>query len=144
MVADFFCGSGTTALVAAQHDRRFIASDESLRAIHTTRSRLVRLPSPPFSIQIDDQTQISYKKPEKKIQFSIDKGLVSILGKLEGVDYWEVDPDWDGITFKSKAQAARSVRSGDVAQSLKIRTGRKICIRWVMASGSHFQVELDV
>ena len=50
LVADFFCGSGTTAVVAAQNGRRFIATDESLRAIQTTKARLVRQPSIPFSV----------------------------------------------------------------------------------------------
>jgi DNA modification methylase len=144
LIADFFCGSGTTAFVAAQQGRRFIGSDESQRAIHTTRSRLVRLPSPAFSINIDDQYRISYINPGKKFSFTVDGETVTVNGKLDGVDYWEVDPNWDGITFKSLAQASRSVRSGDVAQMLKIKTGRRICVRLVMASGSHYQIELDV
>ena len=38
LVADFFCGSGTTPFVAARHGRRYIATDETFRAIHTTRN----------------------------------------------------------------------------------------------------------
>jgi site-specific DNA-methyltransferase (adenine-specific) len=144
LIADFFCGSGTTAFVAAQQGRRFISSDESPRAIHTTRSRLVRLPSPAFSINIDDQYRITYKNPGKKFSISFDGETVSVKGKLDGVDYWEVDPNWDGLTFKSLAQATRSVRSGDVAQMVKIKTGRRICVRLVMASGIHYQIELDI
>ncbi|RME07457.1 MAG: site-specific DNA-methyltransferase, partial [Anaerolineae bacterium] len=44
LVADFFCGSGTTPVVAARLGRRFIAGDVQWRAIHTTRSRLIHLP----------------------------------------------------------------------------------------------------
>ena len=40
-VADFFCGSGTTAVVAAKLRRRYIGTDLSFRAVHTTRSRLI-------------------------------------------------------------------------------------------------------
>ncbi len=40
LVADFFCGSGTTSLVAARNGRKFITSDESVRAVRTARSRL--------------------------------------------------------------------------------------------------------
>jgi site-specific DNA-methyltransferase (adenine-specific) len=144
LVADFFCGSGTTAFVAAQTGRRFIGSDESLRAIHTTRARLVRLPSQPFTIQVADQARIPFKKPDSSIKFSMDGNQLSITGKIEDVDFWEIDPDWDGTTFKSSAQAVRSVRSGDVAHSLKIKTGRSLCVRLVKASGSHFQLELNV
>ena len=44
-VADLTCGSGTTATVAAQHGRRWIAADVSLAAIQTTRQRLAALDS---------------------------------------------------------------------------------------------------
>ena len=46
LVADFFCGSGTTPLVAANLGRKFIATDATFRAVHTTRSRLTALQSP--------------------------------------------------------------------------------------------------
>ena len=41
LVADFFCGSGTTAAVAEQLGRRWIASDLGRFAIHTTQKRLI-------------------------------------------------------------------------------------------------------
>lgn len=40
LVADFFCGSGTTLVAAAQLDRRFIGCDLGALAIQTTRERL--------------------------------------------------------------------------------------------------------
>ena len=43
LVADFFCGSGTTAAVAKRLGRRWIMSDLSRFAIHTTRKRLIHL-----------------------------------------------------------------------------------------------------
>ena len=41
LVADFFCGSGTTAAVAEKLGRRWIVSDLGKFAIHTTRKRLI-------------------------------------------------------------------------------------------------------
>ena len=41
LVADFFCGSGTTAAVAEKLGRKWIASDLGKFAIHTTRKRLI-------------------------------------------------------------------------------------------------------
>ena len=41
LVADFFCGSGTTAAVAEKLGRRWIASDLGKFGIHTTRKRLI-------------------------------------------------------------------------------------------------------
>ena len=41
LVADFFCGSGTTASVAEKLGRKWIASDLGKFGIHTTRKRLI-------------------------------------------------------------------------------------------------------
>ena len=41
IVADFFCGSGTTAAVAEKLNRKWIVSDLGKFAIHTTRKRLI-------------------------------------------------------------------------------------------------------
>lgn len=41
IVADFFCGSGTTAAVAEKLGRKWIASDLGKFGIHTTRKRLI-------------------------------------------------------------------------------------------------------
>jgi hypothetical protein len=43
LVADFFCGSGTTAAVAEKLGRKWIASDLGKFAIHTTRKRMITL-----------------------------------------------------------------------------------------------------
>ncbi|MBW2630585.1 MAG: site-specific DNA-methyltransferase [Deltaproteobacteria bacterium] len=41
LVADFFCGSGTTAAVAEKLNRKWIVSDLGKFAIHTTRKRMI-------------------------------------------------------------------------------------------------------
>ena len=41
LVADFFCGSGTTAAVAEKLGRKWIASDLGKFALHTTRKRMI-------------------------------------------------------------------------------------------------------
>ncbi|MGV7929179.1 MAG: site-specific DNA-methyltransferase [Spirochaetota bacterium] len=43
IVADFFCGSGTTAAVAEKLNRKWIVSDLGKFAIHTTRKRLIQV-----------------------------------------------------------------------------------------------------
>jgi len=43
IVADFFCGSGTTLAVAEKLGRRWIGSDLSRYAIHVTRKRLLEI-----------------------------------------------------------------------------------------------------
>jgi len=41
LIADFFCGSGTTAAVAERLGRKWIAADLGKFAIHTTRKRMI-------------------------------------------------------------------------------------------------------
>jgi len=52
LVADFFLGSGTTAVVAEKLNRDWIGCDLGRFAIHTTRKRLLNIPDcRPFEIQ---------------------------------------------------------------------------------------------
>ena len=52
LVLDCFVGSGTTAVVAEKLRRRWIACDLGRFAIHTTRKRLLSIPSvKPFAVQ---------------------------------------------------------------------------------------------
>jgi adenine-specific DNA-methyltransferase len=51
LVADFFCGSGTTGVVAEKLNRRWIMSDLGRFAIHTTRKRLLDMSAKPFVVQ---------------------------------------------------------------------------------------------
>lgn len=51
LVADFFCGSGTTAAVAEKLGRRWITSDLGRYSIHTTRKRMLGIEGcKPFEI----------------------------------------------------------------------------------------------
>jgi adenine-specific DNA-methyltransferase len=52
LVADFFCGSGTTLVAAEMMGRRWIGCDLGRFAIHTTRKRLLNIPDcTPFEIK---------------------------------------------------------------------------------------------
>jgi adenine-specific DNA-methyltransferase len=52
LVADCFCGSGTTGVVAEKNGRRWLMCDLSRFAIHTTRKRLLSVPRvKPFAVQ---------------------------------------------------------------------------------------------
>jgi DNA modification methylase len=52
LVGDFFCGSGTTAVVAERLQRRWLACDLGRFAIHTTRKRLLSIADcRPFDIK---------------------------------------------------------------------------------------------
>jgi site-specific DNA-methyltransferase (adenine-specific) len=140
LVADFFCGSGTTALVAAKHGRKFITCDESMRAVQTARARLAGTRSV-FTIERDARVRNEIAVKSKKIKVNISGGYVSLDTSLD-VDFWEVDPDWDGKIFRSAAQAQRHVRSGDLPLELKIKIGGRFCIRLVTVGGKQFQLNV--
>lgn len=140
LVADFFSGSGTTAYVAAQNGRRFIACDETFRAVHTTRSRLMNSKSI-VSIEYDSNAGHPLWKKTKGAKVKVSGNSVRLETALE-LDYWEIDPDWDGRVFRSAAQAQRHARSGILPLELKIKTGRKSCVRVVTAQGKQYQLDI--
>jgi len=144
LIADFFCGSGTTPVVAARHDRRFIATDESFRALHTTRVRLVREGQGAFIIE-SEGGKWNADNGDKKMSFQLSESEISLQRVPSNLDYWEVDADWDGEIFKSTTQGARGVRTAEILQALPLtetKTGRRVCVRWVLSSGEHYQIEL--
>lgn len=51
LVADFFCGSGTTGVVAEELNRRWVISDLGRFAIHTARKRFLDMGAKPFVVQ---------------------------------------------------------------------------------------------
>jgi len=138
LVADFFCGSGTTPLVAANLERRFIATDATFRAVHTTRNRLT-VSQTPFTLERDSASPFELSKGDGKVVQGA--GVVHLETPFD-LDYWEVDPAWDGETFKSAAQAVRPVRSDKVPGELKIKTGGNICVRLVTVQGEQFQLDV--
>jgi len=59
LVADFFCGSGTTLAVAEKLGRRWIGSDLGKFAIHTTRKRLMDIAASKALRQTSEASQTS-------------------------------------------------------------------------------------
>ena len=140
LVADFFCGSGTALLTATKHNRRFIGCDETIRALHTTRSRLIDTQTP-FTLEHDTSFLFPRSAPPKTTKANLTKNLVALETKLD-LDYWEVDPTWDGKMFRSAAQAKRPARNGKITHQLKIKAGGNLCIRLVSAKGEQFQLNV--
>ena len=138
LVADFFCGSGTTPLVAANLGRRFIATDATFRALHTTRSRLT-VTQASFTLERDSAAPYPLQNGSIGVMKEAD---VIRLDTTLALDYWEVDPDWDGKMFKSVAQAVRPVRSDHVPREIKIKTGCNVRIRLVTVQGEQFELNI--
>ncbi|MCX7755164.1 MAG: site-specific DNA-methyltransferase [Anaerolineales bacterium] len=139
LVADFFCGSGTTPLVSARYGRRFLAADATFRAIHTTRTRLVRENAPTFGIW-SEQAAGEGKNPP--FNFQISGHQIHLIGNPQPI-YWELDPHWDGSTFRSYAQATLPPRAGELPRVLPLpHQSGDICLRAVTAEGIPYQTVL--
>lgn len=78
IVADFFCGSGTTCAVAEKLNRRWIGVDLGRYAIHTTRKRLLEIAN---SKDLNEPSK-KYGKPARPFE-------ILNLGKYER-QFWQV------------------------------------------------------
>ena len=131
VVADFFCGSGTTAVVAGRLDRQWIACDSSPLAIHTTYRRLLlgNFVHPFRSWRAEGETtsyglnpQVTVSQSDSLIQVALDD-IQSDAAEQEpfpaNLNLWEVDWDYDGDVFRSRSQAVRLWREDEIATHLK-------------------------
>lgn len=158
MVADFFCGSGTTPVVAARLGRKFIANDGKWRAVHTTRGRLAREGGQPFSLQkelssvipdfemTDEEVQVQLSKEAMQVQSGVNALNLQINESeldLRDIDYWEADPSFDGHLFRSAAQAVRPLKREIIDTQLKLPTSpdeRGVCVRVVTVNGEQSSI----
>lgn len=159
VVADFFAGSGTTAHVAARLGRRFLAVDAQRRAVQTTRARLVLDASGTKEAHGDSDPSVSHRvliqreSSAKPVRYSplpkrysdgvqLNSGRITLQHQLaERIDYWEIDPDWDELIFRSRVQAARPWRGGEILKAVELSNrGEQICVRLVSVGGEYYQV----
>jgi len=135
-VADFFCGSGTFPAAAARLGRNFLACDRTWRAIQTTRSRLVGAGNA-FTIEVDGQAPAPLG--QVPLAFCVEKQTIRLENPPE-LDYWEVDPAWDGKTFRSARQACRPVRTGAIPIEMDLPgEAASVCVRAVTVNGEQIQ-----
>jgi DNA modification methylase len=129
VVADFFAGSGTTPVVAEQLGRRWLACDASPRAIHTATKRLIEAHAP-FEVwrtceehDADEFMSMDTSFDGQTLSVTLRKYRAPVPAELrpriqrwdELVDYWEIDPDYDGKVFRSRWQAFRSRAQPELA-----------------------------
>ncbi len=116
LVADFFCGSGTTPLVAARLGRQWVAVDQAAPAIQTTYRRLLlEAGRGPFSLWAADGP--GKQEPLQAVFDLAARGSAIRLTGIQGshapqafpdnVVTWEVDPSYDGRTFMSRQHVVR-------------------------------------
>jgi DNA modification methylase len=143
LVADFFCGSGTTAKVAVKHGRRFIANDGKWRAVQTTYARLLESQAAPFTLQRVERLPEVCADWDIELIEAGDKLTIpgDLLNELE---YWEIDPTWSGEHFHSELQAVRPKRNGELEHRLPLAihpqpAQNRICIRALTTDGHRLQ-----
>ncbi len=113
-VGDFFLGSGTTAAVAARLGRRFVGVDASWRAVHMAAWRLVLQQAPPFAVWRTTPPPPCRATPPPGWRLEREPtGWRLHAPRWDQVETWEVDPFYDGKTFRSRLQAVRPFRSPD-------------------------------
>lgn len=154
-VADFFCGSGTTASAAAKLGRNFIASDITWRAIHTTKSRLLSGNCPPFVHQVcvEEEKADHWTPPQPNTKpelssmihryeevFQMDAAL------LPSLDFWEVGIYTPENIYYSLAQAVRPLKKKIPPQRLVVPqalAAQPLWVRMVMVDDEQAQVRVD-
>jgi len=128
LVADFFSGSGSLAEVCNEAGRKWILSDNSNVALQTCYYRLIRSGSPPFVIMgkkgspfKDGGSQLVLLQPVIQV---VDKKILVNMGIeffsppspdnqptahdfADLIEYWEIDPDYNGEYFNSQYQVIR-------------------------------------
>lgn len=181
LVADFFCGTGTTGAVAEKLGRRWIMADASRLALIIVYKRLLQQGCRPFIQQsieekVVDRGENSIKDANCQLVLkqlvvqncSVDReeillelgGLtysnldhlplseeikekvkdLAVHDSLALLEYWSVDPDYDGKTFRSRWHCCRG-REGQVDSKARIvvpriRGARRVCVKAVDVFGN--------
>jgi len=124
-VADFFCGSGTTPVVASRLGRRWIACDQAPVAVITCYRRLLLQPSAPaFGLWGPAEWPGEPLEPRVEIDVRGLQASVRLVG-LDGAEsdgaafpapvaLWEVDWETPSGGFRSRWQAARRWQSPEI------------------------------
>jgi len=125
LVADFFCGSGTTLAVAARLGRRWLGCDAGARAIQTCRKRLARL-DPPAGFEVHAPRELSPGAGPLRVERDPEGPATLTLrwpADAPPLDYWAVDFDHDGALFRPGwiSVASRKVPAETVAVGSGLR-----------------------
>jgi DNA modification methylase len=148
LVADFFCGGGTTPAVAQRLGRRWIACDQSRVAVAITADRISRLveekigtifPVPDFTIEhwgIYEANRLSKMLPDHFRQFVLrafgavpDNSQPGIHGNKGAIPIWVGEPSQRSqVTAKEVELFANAVRKTIRYQQDNLRDG--IMLAW--------------
>jgi hypothetical protein len=148
LVADFFCGSGTTLVAAAQHGRRWIGCDTARLGIACAyRRMMLELPQESLDWLAAEVTPAAPLAPY--IDVTVEQSAVT--ARLKGrrrFDWFEADWHHDGRTFESLSRVARPWRAAGPLPALTHRISRHgphpIALRAADAAGRVYAAEVMV
>jgi DNA modification methylase len=132
LVADFFLGSGTTAVVASRNGRRWIGSDPSPLAFNTTYRRLfLEQQFYPFRMWRDEgqnyepslnlQVEIGQSDGKPHIELkNVSSETDPPVSFPDDLILWEIDTNYDGNLFTSIAYSVRGWRDDKLATSVDL------------------------
>ena len=154
LVADFFCGSGTTAAVAEKLGRRWITSDLGRYAIHTARKRFLEIEGcKPFEIlnigkyerQYWQTIQFGNKTPEQSMAEYI--AFVLKLYKAEALPGSAYIHGKKGNKLVHIAGVDAPVTFGDIQHALedtrRMKQKELVVLGWEWEMGLHDVVEQE-
>ena len=160
LVADFFCGSGTTPSVATRLDRQWIACDPEPTAMQTCYRRMVSTEGvKPFRLEGSESSALSESlAPEISYELESDKLFIQLVdvfhrengNKIERdhIVLWEIDPQYDGQIFRSQYQQLRPWRDDSIGQMIQVPLeGKKsacLAVRVMDVQGNTGITQLDI
>ena len=138
LIADFFCGSGTTLAVAEKLERNWIGVDIGHYSIHEIKKRLLRIPNNnPFDIFniISSHQPGQTSSPVITLDIEVDESKLKItivdfiLKKrlpetrthnfIDYIDYWAVDWNHQNEIFEPKWYSYREMRGKKVLRNIQ-------------------------
>lgn len=156
LVADLFSGSGTTAAVAHQLGRRFLAVDSSVHALHVLRKRILSHPTTlfaPLSLNIEfcwsngllplsRTVQLACSRHQNQLEITL-KGYEALkmytnalpnMTPIDFIDYWAVGTMENGC-FLPISCAFRSIKAGKLPLSLSAPNRKGLYVQIVDSFG---------
>jgi len=138
LIADFFCGSGTTLAVAEKLERNWVGVDIGHYSIHEIKKRLLRIPNNnPFDIFniISSHQPGQTSSPVITLDIEVDESKVKVTivdfilkrplaetrthNFIDYIDYWVVDWDHQNDIFEPKWYSYREMRGKKVLRNIQ-------------------------
>ena len=146
LVADFFCGSGTTLVAASRLGRRWIGCDSSGLA-HATgyRRLLVDCPGDGFESWTVGSSRPRRLEPHVRVEVTA-REIRARLSPRRRFQWFEADWNYDGKVFRSRARVVRAWRSEAALPTLQHRASRngmrRTALRAADSSGRIYLAEI--